>query len=144
MCLAAILTACGDEGDADARDDSTPSAASPASETPAPPPAPVENETCIQKMTPLVDVMLANETNNLGFLQFEDRVNLLTRKIDDALAPCSNKVNSPARRVMYLFTLARLQWDLCDEDSCMGEVTKNLTKGVEAAYRAQAALEAVA
>lgn len=136
LAVAVALAGCGDS-------DNDGKAESPAASTPTPslstpssaPAAYVENETCRTKMRPLVDIMLANNQDTLDYSTFDNRVDQLTRAIDAAVAPCSPKVNGPARKTMYRFTLARVQWSTCgrNDDACIEKVTDNIRDGLKTA-----------
>lgn len=88
-------------------------------------------------MRQLVDIMLANSVSSLAYTTFDNSVDQLTKRIDAAVAPCSPKVNGPARKVMYRFTLARVQWDTCGQhdDDCLGKVGDNIRAGLKLARK---------
>lgn len=141
--LAGALVACGGGDDSSA--DEKPSALS-VTPTPAPsssaPPVYVENDSCRTGMAPLIDIILANDTDSLDYGTFDNRVDQLTKKIDAAVAPCSPEVNNPIRKAMYKFSLARVQWGIgrCD-DECIRKVTVNIRAGISLARKVNFQLE---
>lgn len=141
-----LLAGCGGGGDektagpAPTATSTSPSSSAPA--IPPPPPAYVENQTCRTNMAPVVDIMLASYSDDpLEYNVFDNRVDQLTKQIDGAVAACSPAVNNPARKAMYKFTLARLQWKVCSVGDCK-DSTKNILSGLSLARKVEFALEA--
>lgn len=85
-------------------------------------------------MTPLIDIMFANQENSLGYDTFHDRYTELHNKLDKALLACSNEVNRPARMVMVKFGLADFGWSYCTGRKCATDViARNIRAGLRAA-----------
>lgn len=125
------LGACGGTGD-------EPQQAAPDAASPSEAPEFAESQTCRDEMAPLVDVMLANDTNGLTFSTFNDRLDRLDRSLDDALTACSSAPARPARLVMYQYALGNAYWTTCDNGTtgcAMGKIEDELGKGNDAAYR---------
>lgn len=115
----------------------------PATTAPPPPPEYVESDTCRSGMTPLVDVMLANDTDSLAYETFHARFQELDRKMDRALLACSNEVAKPATKVVYEYSLANLAWGFCGEEKCATElIRKHLRSGNGLAHVVKAKVEA--
>lgn len=140
----ALLAGCGGDdtsGSAEA-EVGTPSVTPTSAPAPSSPPAYAESDTCRAKMAPLVDIMLANETNDLDYPTFHDRFEELDRQMEKALLACSNDVSRPATRVVYEFSLANLAWGLCTGRDCATAlIKKHLVKGTTLAYKVKAQVE---
>lgn len=140
IAVAAIaLTACSNADSTEATD-APPTPAATTSSAPAEPTY-SESETCRERMTPVFDVIEANRTSGLEFQNFDNRVDELTRTVDRAVSACSDDVENPLRRAMYKFTLASVQWDLCNSNSCMDPVIKNIREGLSFSTKSQDAAE---
>ncbi|VXC11405.1 hypothetical protein [Nocardioides sp. AX2bis] len=139
LALLSVLAmgACGGSTD-EAQQESTDPAGSLAS------PEFAESQTCRDEMSPLVDVMLANDTNGLAFSTFSDRFDRLQQGIDDALTACSSAPARPARLVLYRYSLGNAYWTMCDNGTAgcpMGKIEAALGEGNDAAYRLQDVLQ---
>lgn len=91
-------------------------------------------------MRPLVDVMLANDTNGLTFSRFDDRYDWLDKDLDDALTACTDAVALPSRRKMCQYALGNTYWTSCDTGTsgcAMGKIEQELGRGNDVAYRLQ-------
>lgn len=104
----------------------------------------IENQTCRDDMQPILDLMLANQRDDLYLDDFADRQKRLTREFKDDDAACSNAVASPARGAMYDFALANVGYTLCKNNATcsfgprqLGPIQKNIRKGIRKATRAQ-------
>jgi hypothetical protein len=119
----------------------------PSAEPSATPPEPVyvETETCREEMRPLIEVMLANDTDNLGFGTFSDRFQRVQDEVDDALTACSSKVAKHTRMAVYEYATANAFWTPCDNGTVVGKcdydaITESVIAGNQAAAKAEEAL----
>lgn len=140
IAVAAIaLTACGNADSTEATD-APPTPAATTSSAPAEPTY-SESETCRERMAPVFDLIDANRTSGLEYRNFDNRVDELSRTVDRAANACSDAVENPLQRAMYKFSVASLQWNLCNSNSCMDPVIKNIRSGLSFAAKSQEAAE---
>jgi hypothetical protein len=93
-------------------------------------------------MAPLIDIMLANDVDNLTYSTFHDRFEELDSKMKNALLACSDDVSRPATRVVYEYAVANAAWGFCTGDKCATALIKKaLVKGTTLAYKVRAQVE---
>lgn len=104
----------------------------------------VETETCRTEMRPMVDAMIANDTEGLSYDDFSARWRLIKDGADAAAVTCSTAVTEPLSEVTYEYATAALWWGDCEGEDCdTARIQRSLLAGNEAAGRVHEALEAM-
>jgi hypothetical protein len=93
-------------------------------------------------MAPLVDIMLANDTNKLVYAAFDARYRELDKKMDEALLACSHAVSLPATKVVWEYSLADLAWGFCEQEKCdQALIARHVRAGNLLAYKVKNQIE---